>query len=190
LIGKYGDDPRSSHYTNAESQEFRFAQLCRVGDINNKTVLDVGCGIGDLCVYLRSRFDRVDYTGIDINPDAIEFAKKKHRDASFHLCDLTSENRDRCEFPNQDYVMTSGVFNNSFLDSTEYLEELVKAAFNKSIIGLAFNFISDQAHKKDKGMAYHDPLRVLQFCMDTLSERTTMFHRYERADVSIFVYRE
>jgi len=48
LVEEYGDDPRSSHWTNIDSQLFRFNQLCKIANLNGKSILDIGCGIGDL----------------------------------------------------------------------------------------------------------------------------------------------
>jgi len=126
------------------------------------------------------------YTGLDINPQAISLAKEKYTNATFHMHDLTLKNENEIEI--HDFVIMSGIFNNSFLGVTDYLEELVEVGFKKSKSGLAFNFISNRAQTKDKAMAYHDPLRVFSFCLENLSEKVVVNHKYERADVSIFIY--
>lgn len=51
------------------ARKVRFEALTSIGDLNNSSVLDVGCGFGDLYGYLVGRGIKVDYTGVDINPD-------------------------------------------------------------------------------------------------------------------------
>ena len=50
----------------------------------SKTILDVGCGNGNLYHMLESNHA---YTGIDINPYNIEFAKKQSNNSCEFLCD-------------------------------------------------------------------------------------------------------
>lgn len=46
-----------------------------LGDVENKTVLDYGCGLGDNTVLLASRGANV--VGVDISPELIELAGKR-----------------------------------------------------------------------------------------------------------------
>jgi SAM-dependent methyltransferase len=50
-----------------------------LGDVRDKTVLDLGCGTGENVVPLLERCARV--TGIDISPDLIAIAQKRMRNA-------------------------------------------------------------------------------------------------------------
>jgi 2-polyprenyl-3-methyl-5-hydroxy-6-metoxy-1,4-benzoquinol methylase len=62
-------------------------------NLKGKTCLDIGCGVGGLYSYFKSR--GADYVGIDINPRYLEYAKKKHGE-HFHLagaCDIESLGR-------------------------------------------------------------------------------------------------
>ena len=62
-----------------ESQYLRFETLIKGLDLNNKSVLDIGCGFGDLIEYLMEKnvnFSR--YHGIDISSNILEFARLKY----------------------------------------------------------------------------------------------------------------
>ncbi|KKU75665.1 MAG: hypothetical protein UY00_C0036G0015 [Candidatus Wolfebacteria bacterium GW2011_GWA1_47_6] len=74
-IDEFGSGPRAVGWSDTKSQETRFAAMCKVGDLDNRSVLDVGCGLGDFYIYLKDRYQGVEYTGIDINPRYIEQAK-------------------------------------------------------------------------------------------------------------------
>ena len=47
-------------------------------NINNHSVLDIGCATGDFFLALKEKFN-INYTGIDIDPICIRNAKKKKK---------------------------------------------------------------------------------------------------------------
>ena len=64
---KFGENIQSSGWSSVESQYLRFDYLCRDFDLNGKSILDVGCGKGDLVIYLKDKgINFSQYTGIDI----------------------------------------------------------------------------------------------------------------------------
>ena len=54
---------------------------------SNHSVLDVGCGPGNLIPFLP---ENIDYTGVDISKKYINYAKKKYKDKSF-ICSSATE---------------------------------------------------------------------------------------------------
>ena len=54
-------------WENQEAQELRFKVLERV-IFPHASILDVGCGLGNLYDYLRNRGYNFGYTGVDILP--------------------------------------------------------------------------------------------------------------------------
>ena len=45
---KYGAGPKVAEWNSVESQEMRFEQLCKLGDMQGASVHDIGCGIADI----------------------------------------------------------------------------------------------------------------------------------------------
>ena len=45
-----------------------------------KHVLDIGCGNGDLIFHLKNFYPKVNFIGLDISKDSIDFAKKRAKD--------------------------------------------------------------------------------------------------------------
>lgn len=45
--------------------------------INNKKVLDIGCGTGQLCLLAKNQFRAKKVTGVDLSPEMIKIAKQK-----------------------------------------------------------------------------------------------------------------
>jgi len=66
--------PQGLSWISDHTQKTRFKVLSEIGDLNNKSILDVGCGFGDLYQYLSNRFHGFLYTGIDVTSLMIETA--------------------------------------------------------------------------------------------------------------------
>jgi SAM-dependent methyltransferase len=181
---KYGDAPEAVQLS-LEGQRFRFRQLMKIADLRNRRVLDLGCGIGDFYPPLIERFGQLDYTGIDLVPEMINYAAKKYQPARFLCRDLFTDSLDETF----DYVLISGVFNNALPESDSYMRELLTLAFKYCKFGLGFNFLSSYANFTDPEMAYHDPAQIVEFSLRNLTRKVEMHHHYERTDVVVFAYR-
>ena len=58
-----------------KNQLKRFDTLLDIGVKNGDTILDFGCGVGHMIEHINDIGLRVNYTGIDLNKDAIRKAK-------------------------------------------------------------------------------------------------------------------
>ena len=65
-------------------QILRFKILSKIGNLNKKKMLEVGCGFGDFNSWLKKNNKNVNYFGIDIVPEMIIEAKKKHKKSFFY----------------------------------------------------------------------------------------------------------
>jgi len=185
LFLDHGPGPEATQ-NSAEGQLMRFNQLTKLADLSGSKVLDLGCGIADFYPVLSEKFPGLDYTGIDIVPEMVDYARNKYPAAKFQCRDVLEDPLGE-DF---DYVLICGMFNNAIPGAIEFLKSMTLAAFQRARKGLAFNFISDRVNFVDDCMAYHDPANILVYCIDQLSRKTTMCHHYERCDVSVFVYRQ
>jgi len=169
-----------------EGQLFRFERLVRLGQLDNFKILDLGCGIGDFYTYLTGRYNKIRYTGIDIVPELIAYAKDIYPNANFLCHDILQTD----PIDNFDYAFISGMFNNGEISNcTAFLKKIVATAFQHCSRGLAFNFISTYVNYSDSEMAYHDPVEIFDFCIKNLSKKVMIDHHYERCDVAVFVYK-
>jgi len=184
LFLKHGDSPMATQ-NSLEGQIMRYEQLAKLGDLNGRTVLDLGCGIGDFYPFLKALYPGLHYTGIDIVPEMIDHAAKRSPEVNFACRDVLREGIGG----EYDYVLICGVFNNAIPDCTTFLKKMTEVAFSAARTGLAFNFISTRVNFTSSGMSYHDPLDIFAFCMDRLSRKVNLHHHYAKCDVSVFVYR-
>jgi len=184
LFIKFGSGAEVGQWS-VEGQLFRFKKLIQIDNLKGSRVLDLGCGIGDLYPFLLEHFENIDYTGIDIVPELVEYAAKRYPASKFLCCDIL-RNGINSMF---DYILISGMFNNDIPKCTDFLKKMISVAFKHTIKGLSFNFISTCVTYRGPEMAYHDPLEIFDFCLRKLAKKVTMHHHYERCDVAIFVYK-
>ncbi len=185
LARRYGVDVRAMDWGSRESQGKRFQVLGEVAHLNDRSVLDVGCGQGDLYAWLEKHHKRVRYTGIDITPEMVETALQRFPTARFCVWDLLDDSHRMIP---HDYVLSSGIFTHRKTAPFEFLKAMVRRMFGLASRGVAFNCLSAWAAEKEGKEFHADPLRVLAFCR-TLSRRVVLRHEYHPRDFTVYVYK-
>jgi SAM-dependent methyltransferase len=185
LLAKHKSGPEVAQ-CSLEGQQFRFSKLMEIGDLRGKEVLDIGCGLGDLYPALIDRFQSIAYTGVDIVPELVREATIRHRSARFLCLDLLETKL----VERFDYVLISGIFNNAMSDSESFMKDMLIRSFSLCRKAIGFNFISKYANSYHETMAYHDPIGIFEFAINSLSRKVQVHHHYQRCDVSFFVYRD
>ena len=76
---KYKDSVKTVGWSSKKDQFLRFEKLFENIEVNNKSILDIGCGLGDLIFFIKKKYKgkNFKYTGIDISDAIIDFAKTK-----------------------------------------------------------------------------------------------------------------
>ena len=70
----YGESPKALLWWDYRSMAIRFRELVRDVPLDGKSVLDAGCGMGDLLPYLYAKSPDFRYLGVDKKA-----AKEAHR---------------------------------------------------------------------------------------------------------------
>ncbi|MEO8535250.1 MAG: class I SAM-dependent methyltransferase [Flavobacterium sp.] len=184
-IEKYGSgNAQSMAWFSEEDQLKRFDILAQTGDLNQTSILDIGCGNGDLCQYLSKIFSDFSYHGIDIMPAFLDNAIEKNKDfrnARFYLGDFMQGT-----LPIADYVLASGSLNykNSHPDFIFNAIAHLYAHCNK---GLGFNLLSKTVNPDGILMAY-SPETIVDYCK-TLSKTVLLKEAYVENDFTIIMYK-
>lgn len=89
-----------------------YHRIATQADLRDKRVLEVGCGHGGGASYLMRALRPASYTGLDINPAAIAFCRKRHDLAGV---DFVHGDAERMPFPDQSFdavinVESSGAY--------------------------------------------------------------------------------
>lgn len=176
LLDAHGDDARAVQYSDAASQQARFARLASVGRPLT-SVLDVGCGLAHLCDYMRAHGWTGRYLGVDILPEFVDRARD--RLAADPLADVQLLDAAAGALPEGcDYALLSGVFNNAMADNRGFMERTLRAMWAAAGKGIAFNAMSAHVDYSDAGLYYTDPAEVLRFCKVELGGHPVLWHDY------------
>jgi 2-polyprenyl-3-methyl-5-hydroxy-6-metoxy-1,4-benzoquinol methylase len=188
-LKQYGADYRSLGYKSQESQEQRFQVLAEIGDLNHKSILDVGCGLGHfydfLGRHLNGRKD-VNYTGIDIMPELISHAREIYPKAKFEVRNLSWDSMDE-KF---DYVLACSVFNIEHSNWLERTFRMLRAMFDTCKIGMGVTFLSvlsPNGLRPDRH--YTHPSTIMSHIGDALTTKMTMRHDYRDNDFTVYAYK-
>jgi len=192
LLIKHGPSPEAVQHIHKSSQYKRFEILTSIAK-KNDSIVDIGCGLGDMFQYLTEQKFSGRYLGLDFVEEFIMLAKKKYSPrASFQQCDLLTE-----EVPSgYDYIILSGVFNNKMQNNHEFMLTTLEKMFSSCKKGIAFNAMSTYVDYQDDNLYYTDPLYIFDFCKKKLSRNVTLKHDYILKqgsipyEYTIFVYRE
>lgn len=145
-------------WEDQSSQRRRFDALIRAVDLAGKRLLDLGCGVGDLCLYLEEKKIACEYTGVDILDCMIGEACRRCEGGRFLQADLLTEE----PFPPRsfDVVFCSGIFNLETGDNrqllTRYLGRLPLFAGEAVVI----NLLSVNSPDRQERYHYFDPHKV------------------------------
>ncbi|HEY3422925.1 MAG TPA: class I SAM-dependent methyltransferase, partial [Methanocellaceae archaeon] len=168
----YGYDPRSLGWIKG-TQAIRFKNLTMAGDLDNCSILDVGCGFGDLYGYLSNTGAQVSYTGVDINRNFIKTAREIYPKAQFIEADFEKD-----IIPGKyDWAMASGIFNLKIDNNQAFIEHTLKKMYKLSKKGIVADFLRPKAACGCDGLYYQDPDKLLRFC-DRLSRHVVFRDDY------------
>ena len=165
-------------WADRPSQLARFEVLAQCVELDGRSLLDVGCGLGDLYEYLVHLDRHVDYTGVDIVGAMVEEARRRHGEpARFLWGDVFSDTpalldgRGRiAEIDHAhlnplagrrfDVVFCSGVFNLNLGNNGDFLPHALGRLFELARTHVVFNLLHHRTATRYAHCVYYDPDRV------------------------------
>ncbi|MCY7348729.1 MAG: class I SAM-dependent methyltransferase [Pyrinomonadaceae bacterium] len=188
-VEKYGAGLQSVDWKSRAAQSNRFRELLKIADFSAPfSILDYGCGDGELARFLNAAGADFQYFGFDVSPQMIEAARKEFADSNNCLFSTRLE-----DFPAADYAVASGVFNLRFDASDEKWREYMRATIfdlhRLSSKGFAFNALTSYsiAEFRREDLFYADPLHWFDFCKRNVSRFVSLLHDYPEYDFTILV---
>ena len=189
LYLKYGDNIASVKSRNQNQQYMRFRYLMDCIKVKkNESILDVGCGLGDLAGYLKKNKIRCNYLGIDFVDNFIDTASKKYKrnqKTKFLKIDIEKD-----AFPkNYDWLLLSGLFNDKDTNSYEFMIKIITKMFKASKKGIVFNSLTKYVDYEDKTLFYSYPDKIFKYCIKNLSKYIVLKTNYQtKKDTIPFEY--
>ncbi|MFC1850767.1 class I SAM-dependent methyltransferase [candidate division CSSED10-310 bacterium] len=173
---KYGYNPKTLGW-NKGRQMIRFAVAFEnVRSEEYASVLDVGCGFGDLFGYLKSQNWPGRYIGVDIVPELIAGAERLfcEKNASFHLLDIQQQ-------PLSEQAamgIALGVFNWKLRqDNMEFIRLMLEQMWDATTEVVVLDFLSNSADIQHEHNFYADPGEILNLAR-RFSRRVLLYHAY------------
>lgn len=166
-----------------ESQVIRFKALAEIADLNHQSVLDAGCGYGDLYNYLKELYPHLgNYCGIEQIPELLDEALRRCPD--IEATSFISGNFMTRRLPLMDYVLACGSLNYSSSDP-HFIYKAISRLYDSCTKGLAFNILS-QISPNDLLITYQ-PEDIRHYCL-TLSRKVVLKNDYADDDFTVFIY--
>lgn len=132
-----GEKWRDGHYRHTELTDI-FAENPQL------SVVDVGCALGDGCIYLKEKFPDINISGCDFSEVGIAKAQARSKDINFFRIDVRKE-----EMPRKfDIIMIIETLEH-FDDPFEIVNKLLPYARNSIIVSVP---LADQTRKVKKAV--------------------------------------
>jgi SAM-dependent methyltransferase len=189
LLTEFGIAPKSLGWDKGK-QYLRFHELTELWDLNNSSILDIGCGFGDFVNFIN--FEKIkpsNYEGIDLVDQFIDIAASLHtqRYVDFRVGTFL-EYKFTKTF---DYCIASGTFNLKMddVDEYSYIELNLKKMYDICEVGIAVNFLTDKVDHKHSHNFNSSPERILTMAY-SLSRRVLLRNDTFPFEFSIIIFKD
>jgi len=184
---------RESLGWSKDKQNIRFYALTHQFQLQNSSMLDIGCGFGDILKYISITHKDISaftYHGIDFVPEFIEKAQEIYKDnnqISFEAGNFLSTEYNR----KYDYIISCGIFNhrNYGTDIYELIEATIRKAFNLCNTAVAMDFLSCYVNFKNDDNFYCQPEKILEIAY-TLSRNVVLKNDYFPFEFTIILNKD
>lgn len=169
-----------------DRRKMRFSVLSDIGIRDGDSVLDLGCGFGDLFAYFKEIGLNVRYTGVDINPTIIENAKIRFSEADFRVVDIQEASIEKF-----DYVVSTSSFNLKLLNEDNYIfiESILDKCYNIATKGVAIDFLSSYVdfQGNPEQAFYYSPEKMFGIAK-SITKRVCLRHDYPLFEFCLYMY--
>ncbi|HAA11342.1 MAG TPA: hypothetical protein DCE41_06410 [Cytophagales bacterium] len=172
-------------WSSEEAQQLRFTILERLGDWEDASILDVGCGLGDFWKFISARYQPTIYKGVDILPNFISQAQELNKDeerVTFSCGDYMQQ-----DLLAMDYVVACGAL--SYPTSVpDHPYSAIGRLWSLCNKGLGFNLLKTQKTDRERYLRTYHPEEVMEFCQG-ISPKTEMIDSYSPDDFTVLMHR-
>ena len=204
-LGKHYQDTFETHGPNSQGVDWgpdesklalRYQQMLNVVKENNALetaetikILDIGCGYGGLLTYLQNNNHNIEYTGIDLAGNMIDWAKKNNKSGKFISGDIFNY-----EFTEKfDYIVCNGILTQkldvSGGDMDIFAMNLIKRMFALCTKGVAFNMMTTKVNFFSNNLYYKNPAELFAWCINEITPCIKLDHSYPLYEFTLYLYK-
>lgn len=192
---EYGATPEGVDWgSSRDNLQIRYRNMLAVmknSAAKKHSLLDVGCGYAGLFAYACEHNIQLDYTGLDISEDMINWAIEHYaKSAQFIHDDIYN-----LDINNKyDYVICNGILTQkldvSESDMDAYSKDMIKIMFSIARTGVAFNMMTTHVNYFADNLFYKNPVEMFSWCVSELSPYVKIDHSYPLYEYTMYVYKE
>lgn len=185
---EFGYSPKSLGWDKGK-QDVRFEVLSSQYHTENKHILDIGCGFGDLNKTLIKQTANYKYTGVELVESLYQEALKQNHGDNIEF--IHANFLDLEEEMKYDYAISSGIFNYKMTDGKnyEFIEQTIRKALNICKDGLAFDFLSDKVDYQLENTFHSSPEKILSIAYN-YSRNVMIRNDYMPFEFSLFIFKD
>jgi len=161
-IAEFGaDSVRALGWVSEASQTSRFEVIAKAADFNDSSVLDLGCGTGDLKAFLDARFSGMSYLGIEQVPEFVAQARSRYAVDTHALFELGDFNT--MIFPRIDHVVACGSL--SYRSSNpQHVYSAIAKMFVSAAQTVVFSVLDERHFPEHPLLVGHPIDEIVAFC--------------------------
>ncbi len=184
LVDEHGTGTNAAlGWKSPEAQVARFKILSGLGDMNDCSLMDMGCGYGDLRNYLADIYPRLRYFGIEQIPAILNVAIERYSqlpETLFFEGDFSA-----AELPSVDYIIACGALSYRNSDPL-YVFKMIEKLFNNCRRGFGFNLLG-KTSDPDGIIASYNSAFILDYC-NKLTGNVKFIEGYWEDDFTVMMY--
>jgi len=200
-LGQHYAEKFSRHGASSEGVDWgpdetkmllRYEKMLNVAnwvDGSKPSLLDVGCGFGGLNSYAAGKNIDLEYTGIDVAGNMIEWARANGSSGTFIPGDILEYQFDRAF----DYVVCNGILTQKLeatgLEMDQFAARLIRQMFSLCTIGVAFNVMTSKVNYFSNNLYYRNPAELMSWCLSELTPHLKLDHSYPLYEYTLYLYR-
>jgi ubiquinone/menaquinone biosynthesis C-methylase UbiE len=181
-IATFGPTTNALQWYSKFTQEERYKIICNQINETNVSILDVGCGCGDLYDYIKTNKYPFNYTGIDISANMIISAQKAYPSGHFKCLNLN----EICINNSFDYIVASGIFNLRMKNHLNTMITAINTMLNHTKKSVIVNFLSHKVTKwsKSNEFVYTNPHEILPYFTNSQNQ---IIDKYLPNDITLIL---
>ncbi|MBT5415940.1 MAG: class I SAM-dependent methyltransferase [Rhodospirillaceae bacterium] len=180
-------DPQTRFWNSSHGRDRRFDAILRHTAIAGQSVVDLGCGAGDLLQHaVASGAVPARYDGLDIVESFVAEGLARGLPGRFHSCDVLED-----EWPvgQADWIIANGIFALAQAGDgwwTRY-RRLSDKMWRQAKTGMAYTIISTNSPKRNEETRYCDPGEILNEAIARFGDAVLLDHSYLPNDFLLVV---
>jgi ubiquinone/menaquinone biosynthesis C-methylase UbiE len=167
------------------TQLMRYEAFLQLHDLAGKSLLDVGCGAGDLWQHLQRKNIACSYAGFDLSPFMIQRCRERFPRVTFEDGNFLEWGKNKLF----DYTIAIGIHNIKVEDGWNVFQQVTKRQFELSKIAAHISILTDRYHGFAPHIQAWKAEEVLKMALE-ITPFVVLRHDYLPHDFSVTLYRE